>query len=76
MRVTINIPDEQLRELATICAGEGISRAAIIRNAIEIYLADRRQKATDEAFGLWQRHGPVLDGSEHQTRLRNEWRKS
>ena len=73
MRIKVDIPDEQLRELAAICAREGTSRAAIVRKAIENYLATRRQMATD-AFGLWQQHGLVVDGSEYQTRLREEWR--
>ncbi|WP_026872375.1 CopG family ribbon-helix-helix protein [Inquilinus limosus] len=73
MRIAIDIPDGQLRELAEICAREGTSRAAIIRDAIASYLAARRQRAQDDAFGLWQRHGLAVDGSEHQTRLRDEW---
>jgi predicted transcriptional regulator len=75
MRITINIPDEQLRELAALCARDGTSRAAIIRDAIDIYLAGRQHTTADEAFGLWQRHGLAVDGSAHQTPLRNEWRR-
>lgn len=29
--------------------------------------------AIDEAFGLWQRHGQLIDGLEYQQRLRAEW---
>ena len=27
----------------------------------------------DEAFGLWGRHNPPVDGLEYQERLRSEW---
>jgi hypothetical protein len=76
MRIAIDISDEQLRELSAICAREGTSRATIIREAIDSYLAARRLGARDDAFGLWQRHGLADDGSEQQKQLRDEWLRS
>lgn len=34
---------------------------------------ETRQSAPDEAFGLWQRHAPAVDGLEYQQNLRAEW---
>lgn len=74
MRTLVDIPDEQLEELTQISARENTSRAAIIREAIDGYLAERRKAGARDAFGLWRREGQdLVDGVEYQKALRGEW---
>jgi hypothetical protein len=70
MRTIIDIPDEQLRPLTEQCRHESISRAELIRRAIDLYLAQRRVQGKD-VFGLWR--GRDKDGVEYQRSLRAEW---
>jgi predicted transcriptional regulator len=69
MRVSINIPDEQIKKLAVICQVKKISRSKAIRHAIELYIEQNKS----DAFGLWQNckvdsmtyHGNVVFDTEH-----------
>jgi metal-responsive CopG/Arc/MetJ family transcriptional regulator len=73
MRTLIDIPDDQIAELAKIAKEEKVSRAALVRRAIADLLAARKAKkpnGIDAAFGLW---GPGEDGLAYQERLRSEW---
>ncbi len=74
MRILVDIPEPQLRELTRLSKRRKVSRAAVIREALSAYLA--RQKSTTEkdmrnAFGLWGDH--KIDGLEYQRKLRDEW---
>lgn len=71
MRILIDIPEEQVNELATICTDDGKSRSAVIREAISCYLAQRRTDTSIDAFGLWA--DVPTDGLEYQRTLREEW---
>jgi len=74
MRTLIDIPDDQIAELAQIAEREKVSRAALVRRAIADLLASRRAKKDDAiaaAFGLWGDDGE--DGLAYQERLRSEW---
>ncbi|MGH6871631.1 MAG: ribbon-helix-helix protein, CopG family [Rhizomicrobium sp.] len=71
MKTLVEIPDRDLKLLAQIGQSRKLSRAAVIREAIEAYLlSDRREKAGD-AFGLWGKR--KVDGLEYQRKLRDEW---
>jgi hypothetical protein len=48
-----------------------LSRAAIIRQAIDDLLSARQREAGREAFGLWGKTGQ--DGLDYQRELRAEW---
>jgi metal-responsive CopG/Arc/MetJ family transcriptional regulator len=69
MRTLVDIPEKQIQELTAISQSQHVSRAEIIREAINCYLATRRP--TQEAFGLWRDH-PV-DGLAYQEQARSEW---
>jgi hypothetical protein len=74
MRTLIDIPDEQVAELAKLARKEKVSRAALVRRAIADMLAAKRPttpNAIDAAFGLWS--DKVEDGLAYQERLRSEW---
>jgi metal-responsive CopG/Arc/MetJ family transcriptional regulator len=73
MRTLVDIPDKQLSELRRIGQAKKQPRAALIREAIDNYVAVNRSKskAIDEAFGLWR--GKNIDSLEYQRKLRDEW---
>lgn len=73
MRAIIDIPEKDLAELRRIQKKHSVSRAELIRRAIEQLL--RAQKQPDIAerpgFGAWKKHRQ--DGVAYQRRLRAEW---
>ena len=71
MRTIIELPDDQIEALASLCRSEGISRAEAIRRAISGYVGQRRHATVAAAFGLW-RDRPI-DGLEFERELRDEW---
>lgn len=71
MRVLVNISENQIKELTRISKVEKVSRAEVIRQAVEAYIEKKRRIATDEAFGLWKEHN--VDGLAYQERIRSEW---
>ena len=71
MRTLVDIPDDQIQALATLCERAHQPRAALIRDAIAEYLARHQQADTQAAFGLWG--AEAEDGVAYQDRLRAEW---
>jgi len=71
MRTIIELPEEQIVALDTLCRRDGISRAEAIRRAVARHLQAERAAEPDRAFGLW-RARPV-DGLRYERRLRREW---
>lgn len=72
MRTLVDLKPEQIEGLDEMARERKQSRAALIRAAVDRYLAEERPRAPiDEAFGLWGPGEP--DGLEYQTRLRDEW---
>lgn len=72
MRTLIDIPEEQIRSLDYLARADGRSRAAVIREAVDRYLARRKRAGfTHDAFGAW---GAGEDGIAYQERMRGEWR--
>lgn len=69
MRALIDPPERDLRALTEFAASRGISRAALMREAVEDYSARQRPQPRDQVFGLW-RTGE--DGLAYQERLREE----
>jgi metal-responsive CopG/Arc/MetJ family transcriptional regulator len=71
MRTLVDISDSQLRDLDELSKEEKRSRAALIREAIDDFLAKRRSKHEGDAFGLWGKR--KVDGLVYQERVRSEW---
>jgi predicted transcriptional regulator len=74
MRTLVDIPDDQIADLAKIAEAENVSRAALVRRAIADLLKARRANksdAIDAALGLWSDREE--DGLAYQERLRSEW---
>jgi metal-responsive CopG/Arc/MetJ family transcriptional regulator len=70
-RILIDLPDTQLSELAELVEVEQRPRAAVIRDAIEAYIASHKRSLGADVFGLWKRK--KIDGLEYQQELRSEW---
>ena len=71
MRTLVDVGDTQLQELDELSKEEKRSRAALIREAIDDFLAKRRSKHEGDAFGLWGTR--KVDGVVYQNKLRREW---
>lgn len=71
MRTLIDVGESQVRELDELSKQQKRSRAALIREAIDDYLAKRRGQREGEAFGLWGKR--KIDGIAYQEKVRREW---
>jgi hypothetical protein len=71
MRTIIDLPADQLEDLASICRRDGISRAEAIRQAVANHVRRERHARPARAFGLWR--GRSIDGLEYERRVRLEW---
>ncbi len=71
MRTIVDIPDQQLDSLASLCQREGISRAEAVRRAVASYVDAQTDTAADDAYGIWRKR--KVDGVAYQRKLRTEW---
>jgi metal-responsive CopG/Arc/MetJ family transcriptional regulator len=71
MRTLVDLGDAQIRALDDLSKKEKTSRAALIRQAIDDYLARRRPRQERDAFGLWGDR--KTDGLVYQQKVRGEW---
>jgi metal-responsive CopG/Arc/MetJ family transcriptional regulator len=71
MRTIIELPEDQIRDLAELCRRERISRAEAIRRAVAEYARRRNAGDARKAFGLWRARR--RDGLAYERRLRREW---
>ncbi|CAB3746857.1 CopG family transcriptional regulator [Burkholderia puraquae] len=70
-RILVDLSDGQLDELAVIVETQHRPRAAIIRDAIDAYIALHKHRHADDVFGLWKDR--KVDGLAYQEELRSEW---
>ena len=70
MRTLVDLSPDDLDRLTQLAARRGVSRAALMREALEDFLARHPRTEVDDAFGLW---GSEEDGLAYQERLRREW---
>ena len=71
MRTIIDLQEQQLEALKALGEQEGLSRAELIRRAVNEYLRHHQAGEEGEAFGLWRhRH---IEGLAYQESLRKEW---
>lgn len=71
MRTLVDLSDRQMAALDELAKSEERSRAALIRQAIDDYLAKRRSQQESDAFGLWGER--KVDGLTYQKKVRAEW---
>ncbi|RDH41719.1 CopG family transcriptional regulator [Zooshikella ganghwensis] len=72
MRTLVDIPDNQIDDLAKICEAEDISRAELIRQAIADFV-EKKKRVEVNAFGLWAKADKPVDGLTYQEQIRDEW---
>lgn len=70
-RILIDLTEMQLSELSALVEAEQRPRAAIIRDAIDAYIATHKRTVGADVFGLWKRR--KVDGLQYQQALRSEW---
>lgn len=70
MRFSVNIPDAQVEALDRLAQQMEVSRAALIRRAVEDMLDSRKLDVVKAGFGLWAQGE---DGLSVQRKLRSEW---
>lgn len=72
MRISVDLPEEDVRRLDAIARHGGRSRAAEIRQAVRAHIIRKADNGwIDAAFGLWGSAGP--DGLDYQRSIRAEW---
>lgn len=71
MRTIIDVPDDVIESLDRVRAREKRSRAAVIREAIDVYLRSKSAPEVENAFGLWK--AKSRDGVQYQRELRSDW---
>ena len=71
MRTLVDLGDTQIQALDELSKKEKRSRASLIRQAIDDYLAKRRGTREGDAFGLWGKR--KVDGLAYQEKVRGEW---
>jgi len=70
MRILVDANEAQVAALDDLAKREKRPRAAVIRAAIDDYVARNTRTSLKESFGLW---GTGEDGLAYQERLRSEW---
>lgn len=71
MRTLIDIPESELARLNELSRVRRVSRAHLVRCAIDAYLRTETRDALDAAFGMWGDRN--IDGLEYTAKLRKEW---
>ena len=71
MRALVDMNDAQINALDTLARRMRQSRAALIRAAIDEYLARHRREQVEDGFGLWGTR--KVDGLAYQEKTRSEW---
>jgi hypothetical protein len=76
MRTIVDLPQEQIEALDTYAKSKGMSRAAVVREAVATYLPARKNKKIDwlkhPAFGS-EKRPKNFDSIEYVRKLRAEW---
>jgi predicted transcriptional regulator len=71
MRTVIDVPEAVIQSLDELGSRERCSRAALIREAISVYLEQKKLPPPQDAFGLWAED--ATDGVDYQKAIRDEW---
>jgi predicted transcriptional regulator len=71
MRIMVDIDEQQNLELKRISKGSKRARAALIREAVDEYLARQGKQQLNNGFGLWGER--KIDGLAYQKEIRSEW---
>jgi hypothetical protein len=76
MRTIVDLPKEQIEALDTYAKSKGISRAAVVRDAVATYLPARKKKKLsfkDDPFFGSEKRPKGFDSVKYVQTLRSEW---
>ncbi len=79
MRTIVDLPEEQIKSLDSLGKKKKLSRAALVRQAVERYINEEGQAAKgdlDKYFGVFKDEPAIfdgLDGLAWQRKIRAEW---
>ena len=71
MRTILEIPNEKIKALDHICQKESISRAELIRRAIDRYLSEAAKEGVEKSFGIWKHR--KINSLKYEKIMRAEW---
>jgi predicted transcriptional regulator len=76
MRTLVDIPDDDIKKLDALASKSKRSRAAAIREAVKLYLAqnDNSKDWIERWAGLWEARDDIPDGVEYQRAIREDRR--
>jgi predicted transcriptional regulator len=76
MRTLVDIPEEDIQKLDALASRSNRSRAAAIRDAVKLYLAqnDNSKDWIERWAGLWADRDDIPDGVEYQQAMREDRR--
>jgi len=72
MRTIFEIPDDKVKELDRLCKAQKISRAELMRRAIDKYLLDTPLVRREASFGIWKKK--KIDSLKYEASIRKEWK--
>lgn len=72
MRTLVDLTERQIAELDRLSKMHDLSRAELVRRAVDRYLAETAPDR-EAGFGLWKRAGAKVDGLRFQRRMRKDW---
>jgi predicted transcriptional regulator len=74
MRILTDIPDEDIEKLDALAAKKKGSRAAVIRDAVKLYLVQNsdNQDWIERGYGFWKGRVDVGDPIEYQRAMRED----
>lgn len=73
-RILADIPDEEIKRLDAIAAEQGKSRAAVLREAVKLYLIDNQSDKSwiERGYGYWKDRTDIGDAVEYQRAMRED----
>lgn len=71
MRTLVEIPDDDIKWLDRMAEERGISRTAMVREAVAQMRSGASRKAVDDFFGIWRDRADVGNGHAFQQRVRS-----
>lgn len=73
MRTIVDIPEDQIEALDRLRGPRKVSRSALIRAAVKVYLREHDTPGLKDlpGFGSWKGKGE--DGLDYQRKVREEW---
>lgn len=71
MRILVDVNEAQVNALDMLSRRMRRSRAALIRAAMDDFLARHHREQVEDGYGLWGRR--EVDGLAYQEKVRGEW---